>query len=80
MRRQQRETRKTHQAKKRFRHLPSPLFFFCAFLCVVLFLFTSLVCFLSTECARAFSLSAESIPTPIQHTVDWVVNFVGKNT
>lgn len=53
---------------------------FCTFSCVVLFVFTHLVHVLSTECARACSLSAEDIPTLVQHPVNWVVIFVGKNS
>lgn len=47
------------KAKKCFRYFPSPLLFY-VFLCAVVFGFL----FLSTECARACSLSAEPIPDP----------------
>lgn len=67
------ETRKTHQAKKHFRYFPSPLLF-CVFLCAAVFWFW----FLSTECARAGSLSAE--PIPDTDPINWVVIYVGNNT
>lgn len=72
MRRQQCVTRKAHQAKKHFRYFPSPLLFY-VFLCAAVFWFW----FLSTECARAGSLSAE--PIPDTDPIDWVVIYAGNN-